>query len=450
MNGFKKVIFVSVMIFLFAVLSGVTAFGQEIKIGVIGPMKFVQGIGHWNGATMAADEINAKGGVNVGGKMMKIKLIQADSNEFLNVSDATNAMERLITSDKVDFVVGGFRTEAVLPMQDIAMDKNVIFMGCGAATDEICLRVAKYYDQYKYFFRATPYRSSDLVKAAFIHVGIVGALLKEKLGIEKIKVAFVAEKAQWADAMVPAVQAVIPKMGMELVGVWRPSPVATDVSAELSAIQRSGAHIIFMIFSSSVGIPFARQAGELKIPAMQVGINVEAQKEGFWAATRGMGNYVITNDTYARGVEDNELTKPFVEGYFKRFGEVPTYTADTYAAIVYGLVPSIEQAGTLNSDAVVAVMENRVYKVPSGTVKYMKNDAGVPLHDLTFGPGYVTGLAVQWQDGKLVGVWPNHWKPAPNVDVTYKGMVPIQIPPWMIKAYSKVPEAARKAEPKKK
>lgn len=450
MNGFKKVIFVSVMIFLFAVLSGVTAFGQEIKIGVIGPMKFVQGIGHWNGATMAADEINAKGGVNVGGKMMKIKLIQADSNEFLNVSDATNAMERLITSDKVDFVVGGFRTEAVLPMQDIAMDKNVIFMGCGAATDKICLRVAKYYDQYKYFFRATPYRSSDLVKAAFIHVGIVGALLKEKLGIEKIKVAFVAEKAQWADAMVPAVQAVIPKMGMELVGVWRPSPVATDVSAELSAIQRSGAHIIFMIFSSSVGIPFARQAGELKIPAMQVGINVEAQKEGFWAATRGMGNYVITNDTYARGVEDNELTKPFVEGYFKRFGEVPTYTADTYAAIVYGLVPSIEQAGTLNSDAVVAVMENRVYKVPSGTVKYMKNDAGVPLHDLTFGPGYVTGLAVQWQDGKLVGVWPNHWKPAPNVDVTYKGMVPIQIPPWMIKAYSKVPEAARKAEPKKK
>ena len=54
-------------------VSFTTAFGQEIKIGVIGPMKFVQGIGHWNGALLAADEINAKGGVNVGGKMMKIK-----------------------------------------------------------------------------------------------------------------------------------------------------------------------------------------------------------------------------------------------------------------------------------------------------------------------------------------------------------------------------------------
>jgi branched-chain amino acid transport system substrate-binding protein len=441
MKDFKKGFFVIAVIFFFAVFSFTTAFAQEIKIGVIGPMKFVQGIGHWNGAQMAADEINAKGGVKVGNKMMKIKLIQADSNEFLDISAATNAMERLITREKVDFVVGGFRTEAVLPMQDIAMEGKVIFIGCGAATDEICNRVAKYYDQYKYFFRGTPYRSSDLVKAAFIHVGTVGALLKEKLGIEKIKVAFVAEKAQWADAMVPAVQAVIPRMGMELVGVWRPSPIATDTSAELTAIQRSGAHIIFTIFSSSVGIPFARQGNELKIPAMQVGINVEAQKAEFWQATRGMGNYVITSNTYAHGVERNELEKPFVEGYFKRFGEVPTYTADTYASIVYNLVPSIEQAGTLDSDAVVAVMENRVYKVPSGTVKYMKDNLGRPTHDLTFGPGYLTGLAIQWQDGKIAAVWPNHWKPAPGVDVTYKGMHDIQIPPWMISYYKKAETA---------
>src|SRR4030043_251326 len=194
MKGFRKGFFVSAIIFCFAVFSFTTACGQEIKIGVIGPMKLVQGIGHWNGAVMAADEINAKGGVKVGNKMMKIKLIQADSNEFINVTDATNAMERLITRDKVDFVVGGFRTEAVLAMQDIAMDRRVIFVGCGAAHPELTERVAKYYDQYKYFFRGTPYSSSDLVKAAFIHVGTVGGLLKAKLGIEKIKVAFVAEK----------------------------------------------------------------------------------------------------------------------------------------------------------------------------------------------------------------------------------------------------------------
>ena len=114
------------------------AWGAEtIKIGVIGPMQFLQGKGHWNGATMAAEEINAQGGVKVGKEKMKIELVKADSNEFLNVTDATNAMELLMTKDKVDFVVGGFRTEAVLAMQDIAMDYQKIFLGCGAAHPEI-------------------------------------------------------------------------------------------------------------------------------------------------------------------------------------------------------------------------------------------------------------------------------------------------------------------------
>jgi branched-chain amino acid transport system substrate-binding protein len=438
MDRFNKGIFVLAMVFLFAVSSWATAFGQEIRIGVIGPMKFVQGKGHWNGATMAADEINAKGGVKVGDKKMKITLIQADSNEFLSITDATNAMERLITKDKVNFVVGGFRTEAVLAMQDIAMEHKRIFIGVGAAHNELCERVAKNYNTYKYWFRGTPYNSTYLVRAAFIHLGTVAAVVKQSLNIPQIKVAIVMEKALWADPMVPAAEGAIPKMGMEVAGVWRPSPVATDVTAELSAIQRSGAHAIFTIFSSSVGIPFARQAGELKIPAVQVGINVEAQKEAFWQATQGMGNYVMTSNTYARGVDYNELTKPFVDGYVKRFGEVPTYTSDTYTAIVYGLAPTIEQAGTLDSDKIVSILEERVYKNPAGTVAYLKDAEGRPLHELRWGPGYATGLATQWQDGKLVGVWPNKWKVTPEApEVTYKGVVPIKLPPWVIEKYKK-------------
>ena len=407
---------------------------RTIKIGVIGPMNFVQGKGHWNGALMGAEEINAKGGVQVGREKMKIELIKADSNEFLSLTDATNAIERLITSDKVDFIVGGFRTEAVLAMQDIAMDYKKIFMSAGAAHPELCTRVAKDYNRYKYFFRVTPFNSSYLVRTSFAHMGFVGAILKKELQLPKVKVAIVAEKAVWVDPMIEAAQGVIPKMGMDVVGIWRPSAVATDVTAELAAIQKSGANLIFTIFSSSVGIPFARQAGELKIPAVQVGINVEAQKDGFWEATKGMGNYVFTTNTYVRGVEYNSLTTPFVEGYYKRFGEVPTYTADTHTAIVEGLVPSIEAVGSLDADKIVAHLENREYLVPSGKVKYEKDAQGRPTHDLTWGPGYLTSLGVQWQDGKLVGVWPNKWVAAPGApEITYKGIVPYKIPPWMKK-----------------
>jgi branched-chain amino acid transport system substrate-binding protein len=411
---------------------------RTIKIGVIGPMKFVQGIGHWNGAVLAAEQINAKGGVQVGNKKMLIELVQADSNEFLNVTDATNAMERLVTQDKVNFVVGGFRSEAVLAMQDIAMEHKVIFIGCGAAHPQLCSRVAQNYKFYKYWFRMTPYNSAYLLRTAFIHLDYVADMLKKNLNIPKLKVAVVMEKAMWVDPMVKTSEVIIPQKGMILAGTWRPSPVATDVTAELAAIQRSGAHIIFEIFSSSAGITFARQAGELKIPAVQVGINVEAQKDGFWQAAQGKGDYVMTSSTYCQGVENNENTKAFVDAYVKRFGETPTYTAGTYDAIFYALVPTIEEAGTLKPDKLVSILEKRVYKTSNATIKYTKDIDGKPLHDITWGPGYATGIAVQWQDGKMVGVWPYKWRLTPeSPEVTYKGIVPYKIPPWMIKKYKK-------------
>jgi branched-chain amino acid transport system substrate-binding protein len=187
-----------------------------------------------------------------------------------------------------------------------------------------------------------------------------------------------------------------------------------------------------------VGIPFARQAGELKIPAAQVGINVEAQKEGFWQATQGQGNYVMTLNTYNRDVESTELTRAFIDSYVKRFGETPTYTADTYTAIIYNIVPVIEMTGTLDADRLIKVMETREFMTPGGRVAYIKNEQGQPLHDLKWGPGYLTSLGVQWQDGKQVGVWPNKWKAAEGApEVTYKGIKPYKIAPWVIEAYKK-------------
>jgi branched-chain amino acid transport system substrate-binding protein len=398
-----------------------------IKVGVIGPMNFMQGKGHWNGATLAEEEINAAGGLQVGKKKMKIELIKADSNEFISMTDATNAMERLMTQDKVDFVVGGFRSEAVLAMQDIAMDYKKIFLGCGAAHPEICARVGKDYNRYKYWFRQTPINSRYLVKVCLINLATVSGMLKKALGIEKAKVAIVAEKAMWIDPMIKAIEANVPKMGMQLVGVWRPSDKATDVTAELTAVQRADAQIIFTIFSASVGITFARQAGELKVPAAFVGINVEAQKDGFWAATQGKGNYAVSMSTFVRGVAYNDLTEPFIEKYIKRFGELPTYTAVTYDAIKYTLGDAIAETGTIDAEKLIPVIEKaeRV-TTASRKIKFDKN------HDLVFGPGYSTGLTFQWQDGKMKGWWPNGWE-----GVTYKGMVPYKIPPWMIQKYKK-------------
>ena len=428
----SMILMTALMAFLLVMSIGSPVLGADtIKIGVIGPMNFLQGKGHWNGALMAQDEINATGGVKVGDKKMKIELVKADSNEFLSMTDATNAMELLLTREKVNFVVGGFRTEAVLAMQDIAMDYKTIFLGCGAATKVICDRVGEDYDRYKYWFRITPFNNMFLAKTNFIHLATVGGMMRKAVGIQKPKVAIVGEKQAWVEAMVKASEATIPKLGLEIAGIWRPSQTATDVTAELSAIQRSEAHIVFTIFSATVGVTFAKQIGELKIPVAQVGINVEAQKDGFWEATGGMGNYVMTLHTYARDLEITEFTRPFVDNYIKRFGETPTYNAGTYDAVLM-LAESIKKVGSLDSDKIVAELEKWDAKGTSGRLKFDKN------HDPIWGPGYVTGVGVQWQDGKLVAVWPNKWKATPEApEITYKGIVPYKLPPWFIQKYKK-------------
>ena len=408
------------------------AAAKTIKIGVIGPMQFVEGEHHWAGATLARDEINAAGGITVAGIKYQVQLIKTDSNETLSPTDAAAAMERLITVDKADFVIGGFRTEGVIPMQDVAMDNKKIFLGCGSATKELCTKVKDNYDRYKYWFRVTPFSNVNLVNNSLLTLGTAGAIMKAGLGIEgKIKVAILAEQATWADAMVAAYQAYVPaKLGMEVTGVWRPSATATDVTAELTAIQKSGAHIILTIISGPVGIPFARQLGELQIPCASVGINVESQKDGFWKATNGFGVYETTLNTYAKGVNITTKTGAFFDAFVKANGETPTYCAGTYDAI-YVLKDAIERANALDSDSVVAALEKTDYQTTAGRLVFMGKDTDTP-HDVTYGPGYVTGIATQWQNGEMKCVWPFNWN-----NITYPGTVQWQIPDRVIKFYKK-------------
>jgi len=431
----EKLIFSSITCLLLISLAfGACTTEEEantIKIGVIGPMTYVQGEHHWYGATMARDEINDAGGITVDGKDYTIELIKTDSNEMLSTTDAASAMERLITVDKADFVIGGFRTEAVFPMQDVAMDNETIFLGCGAATEELCTRVAEDYDTYKYWFRITPFCNVNLVSNSLMTLGTAGAIMQAGLGLEgPLKVAILAEQAEWADAMVAAYEAYVPAMlGMEVVGTWRPSATATDVTAELTAIENSDAHLILTIISGPVGIPYARQLGELEIPAASVGINVEAQKDGFWDATEGYGNYETTLNTYAEGVALTEKTIAFFEAFVDKYGETPTYTSGTYDAI-YTLIEAIERADTLDADAVVVELEKTDRKGAGARLVFMGTDTDTP-HDVTYGPGYSTGIATQWQDGEMKAVWPWDWN-----GLTYEGTVMWQIPDRVISKYT--------------
>ncbi len=432
---FFKAIFV-MTVFLTVVLVNSIGRAEEkvMKIGVVAPMKFSHGIATWTGASIAAEEINASGGVLIGGVKHNIELVKADSNEYLSVPDAVSAIEKLITVDKVNFLVGGFRSEAVFAMQEVMAENKIIFLCAQAAHPKLCERVKENYDKYKYFFRPGAQNSVYQNDLGYAYIGLVKAALKEKLRIERPRVAVQYEKAVWADPIVEVAQEKLPKLGCEVVRIGRHSATATDVTSELAAIKAAGAHIIYSGGAGPVEVTLAKQWGELQIPAALVSISSVLPEKRHWEATGGRCNYQVGLCPVGR-VEITSKTIPFYDKFLKRINDFPTTGGGitTYDGI-FILKDAIERAGTLSSDAVVAAMEKTDYAGAVGRMAFHPRDHKW-AHEGIWGPGYVTYIGAQWQDGKLEVVWPDGrplWGDESWRKVRYRGTVDYKLPPAVV------------------
>jgi len=422
-------------VFCALVFSSLPAWGaQEIKIGVATATKFPVGELHWNPAVLAAEEINKAGGVAIGDKKYKIKLFKENSNELMSVVDAVNAVERLITIRGVDFIIGSVRSEAALAELEVAADHKKIFMTLGAASPNLPFKVTKDYDRYKYWFRGASVNSIYQGKYTFGWIEQVGRTIREQLGIEKPKVAVLAEKALWAEPVVKAIKANLPKMGFEVGPIFRPSAVAMDLTSELASIKRSGSQIILFFGAGPVDVTVSRQVGELKIPAILLGTSVDSTTGQHYKATDCLCDYRMVGNTTGN-VEIGGRTRPFWNCYVKKFGEIPgQYTSGVYDT-VYAIKGAVERAGTLDSDAVVAEMEKSDFMGAQGRYAFYPVGHKFP-HDKIYGPHDSNLFGTQWQDGELVVVWPDGHSIAVEKGwegIRHKGTKDLKLPPWMVK-----------------
>ena len=406
---------------------------QTIKIGVLGPMKLRMGEAFWNNAELAAREINAGGGILVGKAKIPIEIIKIDTNEFQSVPDAVMAAERAVTVDKVDFLTGATRTEAVLAMQDVAMDYKTIFISTVANHPELCERVAKNYDRYKYFFRLSHPNAIHAASAVNALTETVADTIRKELGIKTPKVALMAERAAHADLITKISQERLPKMGMEIVGVWRPSAFANDVTAELSAIKAAGAQILQTVFTGPVGIVTSKTIHEMKIPIAAVGWNVDVMDIAFWQTSGGKGEYQATWTAITR-VKMTDKSIPFYDKYKNTYMQtrVPGNPAATYDAL-YILKDVIEKAGTLDPAALVVQLEKIDHVGVLGRQVFTSRTSPYP-HDITYGPGYVTGVGMQWIAGEQVTFWPHGGAVLGDkawVGLKYEGTKNYVLPPWL-------------------
>src|SRR4030042_1530950 len=110
---------------------------NEILIGasrdITGPMAGFQDFGFAAVYNMWIDEVNAAGGIDVGGKKLPVRIIEYDDGSDPAV--VTRNLEKLITEDKVDFLFGPTGTASLFAAAPIASKYNkIIICGEGGAT----------------------------------------------------------------------------------------------------------------------------------------------------------------------------------------------------------------------------------------------------------------------------------------------------------------------------
>jgi branched-chain amino acid transport system substrate-binding protein len=366
---------------------------EPIKIGVIAEAQSVAGSSIPQAAQLAADEINAKGGVN--GR--KIEIISYDNHS--SAAESVRAFQRAATQDHVNAVIASYISEVVLALEPWTGRLKTVMVTPGAASDVITQNIAKDYDHLKYTFHGylTSTSLSDQVCAA------AKDLLVDNLHMKSAVV--MSEDAAWTTPLDAEYLKCLPQAGLKVVDHIRFSPDTTDFTPIFNKIEGEKPDVIITGISH-VGTQPTVQWKQQQVPIPMFGISSQATNSTFWNDTNGATDGVLFQAVSGPGVAVTPKTLPFVDAFQKKFGNVPSYCGYTAYDEVYYIVDAIKRAGSTDSDKLVAALEQTDYVGTIGRVQFKGKDTANP-HALKVGSDTITGLMLQWQNGKQVNLWPS-------------------------------------------
>jgi branched-chain amino acid transport system substrate-binding protein len=363
-----------------------------VKIGVIAEAQSVAGSSIPQAAQIAADEINAKGGVD--GR--KIEIVSYDNHS--SSAESVRAFQRAVSEDHVNAVIASYISEVVLALEPWSGRLKTVMITPGAASDVITQNIAKDYEHEKYVFHG--YLTSSALAGLVCDAG--KDMLVDRL---KMKTAVImSEDAAWTMPLDAGYEACLPKIGLKVLDHIRFSPDTTDFTPIFNKIEGQKPDVIITGISH-VGTQPTVQWKSQQVPIPMFGISSQATNSTFWKDTNGATQGVIYQAVSGPGVAVTPKTLPFVDAFSKKFGNLPSYCGYTAYDDVYMIADAVNRAGSLDSDKLVEAMEKTDYVSTIGRVQFLpKGDPHV--HGLKTGAGFITGLMLQWQDGKQINMWP--------------------------------------------
>ncbi len=365
-----------------------TALAQDvIRVGaplpLTGPLapdaaKQQQGYDLW------AETANKAGGVNVGGKRMKVEIVYVDYQS--NTPRAVQATEKLITQDKVNFLFSPFGSGAAKAASSVSEKYEIPTIAATASSEQV-------YDQgYKYLFGTfTPNPTlteplSDMVK-------------KQAAGVQRV--AILARNDLFPLAIAQEMEKSAKKRGMSVVYFEKYAIGTLDFSATLAQMKSQAPHWIFATGYINDLVTMKKQMADLKIEAPVVTmITAPAFKEFIDASGKGSEN--ITTAAWwhpaarYKGKDLFGTTENYNKLFTAKYKIDPDYSPASASAAGAILQMGIEKAGSIDRKKVREAIASLNEMTFWGPVK--------------FGPsGQINSLeppVIQIQGGRHVAIYP--------------------------------------------
>ncbi len=363
-----KSLFLGLIMLIFAT----PAMAEEvIRLGVAGAHSgdlASYGVPTLRAATLVAEEINAKGGID--GK----KVVIVAQDDQCKPELATNAATKLI-SDEVHVVLGHICSGAAKASMPIYNNAKLISMSPSATTPGLTQS-----GENPYFFRTI---ASDDIQAR-LSAAFVNDHLKAK------NVAIIHDNGEYGKGYAETNKMLLDKAGKAKVVLFEAiTPDAVDYGATMKKLKREKVDVIIFGGYHPAASKLVQQMKRDRVKAVFVG--PDGVKDDTFIKMGGKD----AEGAFASSPADTSklaIYQKAREQHIKKYNSEPgAFFYPGYAAAM-ALLNAIDQANSTDTDKIMAALRNSSIDTPAGTIKF--NAKGDPIG---------VGLSLyKVQDGKFV------------------------------------------------
>jgi len=351
------------------------------------------------GYDIFADTINKQGGIKVGDKKCTVVIKYYDDESDADTS--AQLIEKLITEDKVQFLLGPYSSGITKATSAINEKAKVIMVEANGADEAI-------------FNRGFKYVFGVLSPASMYLRGTIDMVLAQKP--KPTKVAIIYENAAFSGAVAAGAKKYAEEKGLNVVYFDKYPKKAEDLSALITAIKGKNPDVLLGAGHFQDAVLIVKQSKDMNLNVKHIGLTVGPAVPEFRETLGADANYVsgaaqwTTAMTY-KGVDVFGTPQNYTKMFKAKYNKVPDYhnAESTAAMVAYQF--AIEKAGTLDTEAVRNALANLDIMSFYGPLKFDKR-----------GINMFKSMAVeQIQNGKKYTVWP--------ADVAQKPPL-YPAPPW--------------------